>query len=118
MFLQKGLGFVMANIDIGDPKLMRETLCLAQAALMIDIATSGQDFLAGYARLEAHSKRIQQMIDQIDVIRPLGPDGEHGNRHTPYCGCELVAHIGLTLSGRMRPCRCYKGIDHDYQVEN
>lgn len=28
------------------------------------------------------------IIEQIDVYRPLGPDGKHDNRHTLKCGCE------------------------------
>lgn len=31
---------------------------------------------------------LQQLVDEIDRHRPLGPDGKHGNRHTAYCGCE------------------------------
>lgn len=32
---------------------------------------------------------LTQLIQRIDFLRPLGPDGKHGNRHTPTCGCEL-----------------------------
>lgn len=28
------------------------------------------------------------LVGVIDVHRPLGPDGKHGNRHTATCGCE------------------------------
>ena len=31
---------------------------------------------------------LQTIIDRIDVCRPLGPDGRHGNLHTALCGCE------------------------------
>lgn len=32
--------------------------------------------------------RIAALINQIDLHRPLGPDGTHGDRHTATCGCE------------------------------
>lgn len=67
----------MASIPIGDLKMARETLCTAQHA----VATM-------YPTEDSHITRLQRMIDQIDVQRPLGPDGKHGNRHTPTCGCE------------------------------
>jgi hypothetical protein len=31
---------------------------------------------------------LASLIDEIDRNRPLGPDGTHGDRHTPTCGCE------------------------------
>lgn len=60
-------------------KLIRETLCVAQTAV------SNQ-----------HRERIQRVIAEIDRQRPLGPDGKHGDRHTPSCGCEpSCACVGL-----------------------
>lgn len=52
-------------------KMVRESLCVAQSGV-------GRE----------HRERIQRMIAEIDRQRPLGPDGKHGNRHTPFCGCE------------------------------
>lgn len=56
------------------------------APLWDEIDEPGQErFLnAARAALEA------AMIRDIDEQRPLGPDGKHGNRHTPTCGCETV----------------------------
>ena len=51
------------------PKLLREWACKLQLVFPRE---------SGY----------QEVIDLIDQIRPLGPDGKHGDRHTPYCGCE------------------------------
>jgi len=62
------------------PKMLRETLCLAQTAL-------GQQ---NDSRAPYHVRRLQQLIDACDEMRPLGPDGKHDQRHTPYCGCEDV----------------------------
>lgn len=31
---------------------------------------------------------IQQLINLLDVHRPLRPDGKHADLHTPTCGCE------------------------------
>jgi hypothetical protein len=58
------------------PKMLRETLCLAQSALV---------------RVDGHMSHIeilQRLINECDRHRPLGPDGKHGNRHTDTCGCE------------------------------
>lgn len=62
------------------PKMVRETLCVAQAAV--------NDRAMDTRRAE-HSRRIQQMLDWCDRHRPIGPDGKHGTRRcTPTCGCE------------------------------
>lgn len=65
------------NVD-QSPKMLRETLCLAQCAIstMFENDTS------------RHLKALQELIDECDSHRPLGPDGKHGNRHTQTCGCE------------------------------
>lgn len=59
-----------------NPKMLRETLCIAQGML--------NEF--GYEW--HHGKSIQLLIDECDRMRPLGPDGKHGNLHTDECGCE------------------------------
>jgi hypothetical protein len=33
-------------------------------------------------------KVIQDLCDVLDVHRPIGADGTHGDRHTATCGCE------------------------------
>lgn len=30
----------------------------------------------------------RDLIRQVDVHRPLGPNGKHGKLHTTTCGCE------------------------------
>lgn len=62
------------------PKMLRETLCVAQT--LIGLWCPPRD------RRDEHIERLQALIDQLDVHRPLGPDGKHGDRHTPTCGCE------------------------------
>ncbi len=52
--------------------MMREHLC-AQQTFAPDLHTSAA---------------FQALIDHLDLHRPLGPDGKHGDRHTPTCGCE------------------------------
>ncbi len=69
----------MAALTVPDsPKMIREALCLAQT----QIARSGLSSAGGYVLL------LQRLIDECDRHRPLGPDGKHGDRHTPTCGCE------------------------------
>lgn len=72
----------MVHIDVGDPKMAREMLCFAQSAIMA--------FENWNAQTESYLARIEKMVDQIDVLRPIGPDGNHGDRHTKFCGCEDV----------------------------
>jgi len=64
----------------GGPKMLRETLCTAQAAIYRATGTGDRD--------DEHVARLQVLIDALDVLRPLGPDGKHGDRHTPWCGCD------------------------------
>jgi hypothetical protein len=66
-----------ADIEIEDLKGLREDLCVAQSAL---------GHYDGQQLSRIH--RIGKLIEQIDIHRPLGPDGKHGNRHTETCGCE------------------------------
>lgn len=66
-----------------DLKPTREALCAAMSALL-EHARNGLDVYATPVRVA----RLQEIVDQIDRARPLGPDGKHGDRHTPICGCE------------------------------
>jgi hypothetical protein len=54
------------------PKMLREYLCSQQ--------TYAPDRFTRY--------EIQRLIDVLDLHRPTGSDGKHGNLHTPTCGCE------------------------------
>lgn len=60
-------------------KMLRETLCVAQTAI-------GQRTTD--PRTGEHIERLGRVIAEIDRQRPLGPDGKHGDLHTPTCGCE------------------------------
>lgn len=60
------------------PKELRETLCVAQTYIG----------LSDDSRKREHSDRLQRLIDECDRHRPVGPDGKHGDKHTPTCGCE------------------------------
>lgn len=70
---------MIIDVDI-TPKALRETLCIAQTR----IGNSGLD----EHRQERDIAHLQALIDECDRHRPLGPDGKHGDRHTPTCGCE------------------------------
>lgn len=63
------------------PKMLRETLCVAQSAI-------GHTYPLDPRKWE-HIDRLQRLIDECDRHRPIGPNGKHGNRHTPTCGCDL-----------------------------
>lgn len=71
----------MAKIDIPDTALkgVREALCAAQSGLN----RSGM----GSSLLPAQNAHIQDLIRQIDELRPLDADGKH-RIHTAHCGCE------------------------------
>lgn len=60
------------------PKMLRESLCMAQAWI-------GQ---SDDPRKAEHIARLGRLIAECDRHRPIGPDGKHGERHTPTCGCE------------------------------
>lgn len=57
-------------------KMLREDLCKQQT----------------YPRCKDWPKDVHlavgALINIIDEHRPLGPDGKHGNLHTPTCGCQ------------------------------
>jgi hypothetical protein len=69
----------------GTVKSLREVLCSAQAALL---AVPHRLGTADRGRTQIAVNGLQGLIDQLDLLRPLGPDGVHGDRHTPFCGCE------------------------------
>jgi hypothetical protein len=76
----------MTELIVGDtPKMLRETLCVAQTAILSARSASG---LAEDGRIEEHIKRLGRLIAECDRHRPLGPDGKHGDLHTATCGCE------------------------------
>jgi hypothetical protein len=66
------------------PKMLRETLCVAQTAL-------GQ-LPPGNRRYE-HIARLGRLVDECDRHRPLGANGKHGygERCTATCGCDRPA---------------------------
>ena len=59
-------------IPSAELKMLRETLSRAQSGRL-----TPED-----------SDRINDLVAEIDRHRPLGPDGKHGDLHTPTCGCE------------------------------
>jgi hypothetical protein len=66
------------ELDIESVKGLREDLCLVQSALVY--YPSGDQ--------SSRIQRMQKILDQLDIMRPIGSDGKHGNRHTVNCGCE------------------------------
>lgn len=69
-------------IPSAELKVLRETLCVAQAAIGWEY--NGME----ESDKPPHLARIERLIAEIDRHRPLGPDGKHGELHTPTCGCE------------------------------
>lgn len=68
-------------------KMLRETLASAQSALLAQLPVPMPEAARG-VRIALDSERIGRLIAEIDRQRPLGPDGKHGDLHTPTCGCE------------------------------
>lgn len=68
------------------PKSLRETLCVAEFALQ-ELHQQRPDFNAG-GDIESHLTKVRELITECDRKRPTGPDGKHGNLHTPECGCD------------------------------
>lgn len=74
----------MTSYEVPDgPKMLRETLCAAQTAIGNSVYDEG--------RRREHVERLGRLIAECDRQRPVGPDGKHGDRHTPTCGCEDTA---------------------------
>lgn len=71
-------------------KMIRETLCFSQAAVIWDKTQRTTD--AGRRQCESHLDRLQRLIDVCDQLRPLGTAGKHGKLHTRWCGCENDAN--------------------------
>jgi hypothetical protein len=67
----------MLNVD---PKMLRETLCIAQSAIIAQDMT--------YEQKRSHLDRIQTIISECDRHRPVSIDGKHGENHTKTCGCD------------------------------
>lgn len=97
----------MPQITVPDSiKMIRETLCLAQAAFSLAFANDTTH----------HRLRLQRMIDDCDRQRPLQSNGKHGDHlHTKTCGCEdkpsglihfagLEIQVGLVLRQRCDWC--------------
>ena len=74
-----------AFVPVPDLKGLRETLCIAQAA--IGDSPAGQAAVGGPLR---HIAVLGELIAEIDKHRPLGPGGKHGDLHTATCGCEAT----------------------------
>lgn len=73
----------MSDLTVPDSiKMLRETFSVAQARI------NGSPLDGG--RKREHSDRLQRLIDDCERQRPTGPDGTHGDRHTPTCGCEFA----------------------------
>jgi hypothetical protein len=81
-----------ATISTSDPlKAVREALCIGQTWLQAVHDTGQAERARGV---------LQRLIEDIDRQRPLGPDGKHGDRHTPTCGCvdgELTFELRMSL---------------------
>ena len=58
------------------PKSLHEAFCYAQAFL----PTTEQGIY--------YKSVLQDLLNELDRMRPLGPDGKHGKLHTDLCGCE------------------------------
>lgn len=86
---------VKFEFDIEDLKGLREDLCVAQSAL---------SFYGGHNNPQDNRiNRLDKIVQQIDILRPIGPDGKHGGRHTEFCGCEDNPYLDLLNSWRVIP---------------
>lgn len=100
-------------VKIADLKMTREALCAAQSALHAQAASgalAAQNYL--------HSKRLQEIINEIDRLRPLGPDGQHGSLHTKHCGCYENNPFVPYEAVRLEKTRLgWKGVLREYVAE-
>lgn len=73
-----------AYIVPDSPKMMRETLCVAQAGIA-ELERRGTTNAGG--SMQSHMDRISRLIEEIDRMRPL-KNGKHDANHTDVCGCK------------------------------
>lgn len=66
-------------------KMLRETLSAAK--------TSIYKSELGVNHSEDHIRRLEDLIKQLDLYRPVNANGKHGDRHTLFCGCDEVKKI-------------------------
>lgn len=98
----------MAHIKVENLKQLRESLCVAQGAI-------GQAYSVGESHslqseyAMSHIRTIQEVLDQIDILRPLGPGGTHGSQHTDFCGCD--PNPLLVLKRTWRKVSGYEGYE-------
>lgn len=67
------------------PKMLGETLAVTEYALQ-ELGRQRPGYNAG-GTVDTHLARLRLLMDECKRMRPTGPDGKHGNRHTPVCGC-------------------------------
>lgn len=73
---------ILTTLTVPDcPKMLREALCVAEHAVNLNVEPQNQH---GAPRI------LAALIRECDRHRPLGPNGKHGDRHTPTCGCDDV----------------------------
>lgn len=87
----------MAQIEVGNLKSLWEALCVAQSAMR----DSHPDTLSDYTK--TYTSRLQEVIDQIEILRPLGRNGKHGRLHTEHCGCADNPYLDLLNEWRVIP---------------
>lgn len=68
------------------PKMLKETLAVVESALS-ELEKARPGYNAG-GPIVLHKERIAVLIEECTRMRPVGPDGKHGDRHTPECGCK------------------------------
>lgn len=68
------------------PKMLLETLCVAEFALnQLEKARPGMN--AG-GPISTHTARLRHLMDECERKRPTGRGGKHGDLHTSECGCD------------------------------
>jgi hypothetical protein len=78
------------------PKVLRETLGVVGAALTV-LEEQHPRFNAG-GSIATHRERLALLDAEAHRMRPTGPDGKHGDRHTPECGCIDKAAVARVVN--------------------
>lgn len=75
----------MSKIEVKDLPGLRATLM--EAIGYFSTFYDSKDANLDKDSVAADLDNLKDTIRAIDVARPLGPDGQHTNIHTPECGC-------------------------------
>jgi hypothetical protein len=88
----------MVKLEVKNLKALREALCVAQSSMSQAYVSNKNE-----THILTKINRVQELINQIDILRPRGSNGKHGNLHTEFCECDPNPLLELKQTWRALP---------------